>query len=157
MSAAQILAQHRLAIVALMESVPGIGVVHPEEPYARTQSAFQAAYMADVDGSGAQQLRGWYVHRVTTRETSPSVGRWVNVHTWRLQGFMALATPGSGLEWDALVEAVREAFRQDLTLGGISQPLDRTQGVQVVANTPVMFAGVLCHSAQLQLQTTALF
>lgn len=152
------LAQHRAAIVDLMATVPGIGIVHPEEPYAKTQQAFQAAYLWDLPGGG-QQLRGWYVVRTKTRETSPSNGRTVNVHSWKLQGFMALGDAGSGVEWDSVVEALRAAFRADPTLGGVAQPgpLNQTSGAQVVSSLPVVFAGVLCHSTQLELQTYAFF
>lgn len=151
-------AQHRLAIVALLESVPSAGIVHPEEPFARTNSAFQAAYEW-TDPDDHKQLRGWHVTRTATREFSPSLGRTINVHTWKLQGFMALNYPGSGLEWDAVVEQIRAAYRADMTLGGESLPgpLDQPTGMQVMGTAPVMFCGVLCHGTQLQFQTYAIF
>ena len=46
------------------------------------------------------------------------------------------------------VEAIRDALRADLTLGGVVMLPDKddTAGPTVVAG-PVLFAGVLCHSA----------
>lgn len=151
-------AVHRNALVSLLESVPGAGIVHAEEPYAKTQAAFQAAYAWDLPGGGTQ-LRGWFLHRDATRETAPNVGRWMDAHTWRIQGFMALSSPGSGLEFDALIEQIRAAYRADVTLGGASEigPLGQPAGIQLISSRPVLFAGVLCHAAQLQLQTYAYF
>lgn len=154
------LAIHRNAIQALLASVPGAGIVHLAEPYAKTQAAFQTAYQWTAPDD-TKQLRGWFIVRVKTRETAPSAGRTTNSHTWKLQGFMALAGDGvlSALEWDEVVEDIRAAFRNNPTLGGVAQPgpLGQQDGAQVVGSAPVMFAGVLCHATQLELQTHALF
>lgn len=151
-----VLQLHRMAIVDKLDSVPACGIVHSEEPYARTQAAFQAAYAWEV-GDGTTQLRGWFLRRTGTREMTLGVGRVMNAHTWRIQGFMALQTPGSGIEFDELIETIRQAFRLDETLGGVSQPgpLNNPTGVQVIDSGPVIFAGVLCHGAALQMQTYA--
>ena len=150
------LAAHRAAIVAMLQAVPDVGIVHDEEPYAREQAAFKAKYLW-TDGSGQQQLRGWYVVRTGTRETTLGVGRVLNVHTWRIRGFMALMPPDSGKTFDALVEAMRQLFRDDETLGGDVNPgpLSTQTGLQVVDRGPVAVSGVLCHCATLQLQTYA--
>jgi hypothetical protein len=150
------LAAHRAAIVATLRAVANVGHVHDEEPYAREQAAFQSFY-AWADGTGKKQLRGWYVVRTATRETTLGVGRVVNVHTWRIRGFMALQPPGSGVAFDDLVEAMRKPFRDDETLGGVCEPgpTQPQTGLQVVDSGPVMFTGVLCHSATLTLQTYA--
>ena len=147
---------HRAAIVATLLTVPDIGVVNDHEPFARAQADFQRLYLWTPPG-GQQQLRGWYVRRTATRETTLAVGRVLNVHTWRVRGFMALQEPSSELVFDALVEAARGVFRADETLGGVAQPgpLNTATGLQVVDSSPVMFTGVLCHSATLQLQTYA--
>lgn len=151
-----VLQLHRIAIVDMLEAVAGIGIVHPEEPYAKTQAAFQAAYQWEQP-DGSKQLRGWFLRRTGTSEVTLGVGRVLNSFNWRIQGFMALQTPGSGIEFDELVESIRKAFRNDETLGGVAQPgpLNKPTGVQVVDSSPVMFAGVLCHGAALQLQTYA--
>lgn len=142
------------ALVALFASVPGAGVIHPEEPYARSQADFQAMYLVD-NGQGGKVLRGWFLRRVSTRETEGGNGRVINVHTWRLRGFMALQAPDSGRRFDAVIESLRDAYRANPTLGGAAQvgPIGQPTGIQVMDSNPVMFAGVLCHSATLQLQT----
>lgn len=150
------LQQHRAAILAKMLTVEQLGRVHDEEPYAREQAAFQALYLWDI-GGGQKQLRGWHFRRTATREVTLGVGRVMNAHTWRMQGFMALQTPGSGKAFDDLVEQLRDAFRADETLGGVTVPgpINQPTGLQLLDSTPVMFVGVLCHAATLQLTTYA--
>lgn len=147
---------HRAAIVAALASVPDMGHVHDRERYARDESAFRALYLF-TPASGAEQLRGWWLRRASTREYSPNVARTINVHTWQIRGYMAFAdAQGSELVFDALVEQFRAVVRDDPTLGGVCQPggpEGEDDGVQVTDAGPVTFAGVLCHSVLLQLTT----
>lgn len=151
------LALHRAAVVAKLRSVDSVGVVHPEEPFARQEAAFRALYGWD-DGYGTKQLRGWFVRRTNTAERELGLGRVMNTFTWAVRGFMALDSDReSGQVFDELIEAIRKSFRLDPQLSGTVDPGplgDRT-GVQVTDAGPVMFAGVLCHSASLSLQTFA--
>lgn len=144
------LADIRTAIVATMNTVPDIGLVHRYERYAKLQNKFRTLY---VTGG---EVRGWYVRRTATRETSPGRGRYVVVHDWLIRGFMALDDLAATEEtFDALIEAARDAFRADETLGGViaGTNVDNRAGAQVTESVPVMFAGVLCHSARLALTT----
>lgn len=147
-------ASHRAAIVAMLGAVPGVGLVHDEEPYARTEARFRELYQYPAEAGPV--IRGWWVRRIRTRELAPHLGRVINVHTWRIRGFAALdSDAGTGVAFDDLVEAIRRAFRLDPTLDGVAQPgpVDQPSGVQVNDSGPVMFAGVLCHSADLALTT----
>jgi len=144
----------RAAIAANLAAVPDIGMVHNYERYAKEYDALQALYVTQIDG--ANQLRGWYVRRTGRRQSSPSLGRYVITESWLVKGFMALADDTeSELVFDALCEAVIEAFRADETLGGAVASTvmdDGTAGLQMDCG-PVMFAGILCHSASLTLST----
>lgn len=139
---------HRTAIVALMNAVPSIGLVHSEQPFARQEAAFRALYL--WTGGTAPQVRGWYVRRVRTAETALATGRIQNVHTWQIKGFMALEGEATALTFELLVEALRKAWRADPTLGSALAPgpLGET-GLQVQDTNPVSLAGVLCHSVTL--------
>lgn len=152
------LALHRAAIVAKLRSVEAIGIVHDEEPYARSEGDFRAMYAWD-DGYGEPQIRGWFLRRTGTLERETAIGRTLNTFSWEIRGFASLdSVRSTGKAFDDLVEAVRLAFRLDPQLGGAADPgplSDRT-GVQVADAGPVMFAGALCHSVKLQLQTHAL-
>lgn len=146
----------RAAILAVVRAVPDIGWVHDRERYLREEGKFKALYLVDRPG-GKQQVRGWWIRRSATEERTINLARTVSVDTWTLRGYMALEDDSATeLEFDGLVEAIRDAVRVDGTFGGVCDlnPLDdETEGVQVMDAGPVMFCGVLCHSAVLQLRT----
>lgn len=148
------LATIRAAIVAALGSVPNVGLVHSYERFAQHEKAFRDLYQ-----SGGQLL-GWNVRRRATRESSDALGRWTVTHEWRISGFMALNdAAATELEFDDLIEAARDVFRADETLGGvvattvIGDGPDDPAGLQLLESGPVMFCGVLCHSARLALFT----
>ncbi|AWI78583.1 hypothetical protein CEW87_03935 [Parazoarcus communis] len=146
----------RAAIVGLLNAVPGIGVVHAYERYAAKHPELRALYVVQT-GAGTEQLRGWYVRRLSFRvERDGMDGRRVFT-TWLIRGVMALQdSTQSELEFDALVDSIRRAFEDDATLGGaVTSTLtpDGEIGAQLTGAGPVMFAGVLCHAADLTLTT----
>ena len=73
----------RAAIVATLEGL-NIGPVHGWERYASTNAALLALYSTDG------VLGGWYVRRVRTSESSPSLGRHVERIEWEIRGFLGL-------------------------------------------------------------------
>ncbi|HSV78904.1 MAG TPA: hypothetical protein VLK85_06815 [Ramlibacter sp.] len=150
------LAEIRAAIVAKHQAVPNVGVVHDRERYTREETKFRELFVTTPAGAD-KQVRGWWWRRVATRETTVSTGTVMNVHTWECRGYMALAdAESSELAFDALIEAFRDAVRADPTLGGVCEQNameGEEDGVQVMDAGPVLFCGVLCHSAVLQLKT----
>lgn len=148
-------ATHRAALKALIESIHQIGRVHAYQRYAREDSAFQALYLHTLP-NGKKQLRGWQISHVAVAERFIDVGRVVNEHSWVIRGYLALDdAAATELTFDTLVEDIRTAVRADPTLGGLStgEPIGDEDGVQKRDAGPVMFCGVLCHSALLTLQT----
>lgn len=156
------LADTRAALLALLRAVPAVGLVHATERYARNESAFREAYLYThtdpaVDAFGEDShIRGWYVRRAATAETTVN-GRIMNEHTWLVRGFLAFQDEiESELIFDEMIERIRDAVRVDSSLGlpGLigAQPFQE-RGVQVASVGPVMFAGVLCHSAALEFKT----
>lgn len=150
-------AQIRDAIVAVHAAVASVGPVHKYERYSNVEDKFRQLFVVEPGGGQPKQIRGWWWRRVATREAKVSTGTTVNVHTWQCRGYMALADDqASELVFDGLVEAIRAAFRANPTLGGVcdQNPLEGDEdGVQVLEMAPVLFCGVLCHSATLQLKT----
>ena len=141
----------RQAIVAVIESVPGAGHVHDRERFADNDKALKALY-AHPDGT----LKGWFVRRLSTREDSPAVGRHVVTHRWQIRCFMGFVDGvASEHAFDDLIEAVRDAFRADETMGGlaVSTIIDEAAGLQLDDAGPVLFAGLLCHAARMTLYT----
>lgn len=151
------LAQIREAIRARVAAVANIGAVNDYERYTDQMSALRTLYVASIGGS--DQLRGWHIRRLRKNESYIDLERWVVVNHWQIRGFMALDdATGTEKTFDNLVEAVCDAFDTTPTL--VAEPnyaeviLDEeSAGVQVPESGPVMFAGVLCHSARLTLAT----
>jgi len=129
--------------------------VHEYERYTRNMSDLVAMYKSgDADNP---RLHGWYVRLVATKEVFVNVSRWSIWHTWRMRGFMALDDADqTELLFDDAIEAIRDDFREDMDLGGLVAECvaeNGESGVQMISSGPVMFAGVLCHSAELGLTT----
>lgn len=148
----------RDALRDLIATVPEVGQVFNRERYFREEKKFQDLYTFTPAG-GSKQVRGWYVRRRSTLERSLGIGRNLEVHTWQVRGYMSLNDElESELVFDQLIETMRAAVRADPTLGGVCEqsPIadgDNTDGLQLLDSSPVLFCGVLCHSALLELRT----
>ena len=142
-------------IKAMFEAVAGVGKVHAYERYTQKQSDLVEFYKDTASG----RLLGWHISRVATREVYIDIGRWVIDHDWKIRGFMALDDADATQQtFDTLIEAIRDAFRADSSLGDlvfstVIEEKNNQAGVQVEEVAPVLFAGVLCHSARLALTT----
>lgn len=137
----------RAAIVAKLAAVPGIGRVHAYERYSATDKAFRNLYVTDG------VLLGWHVRRVACKEDA-AFNQVTTV--WELRGVAAIVdAQASELAFDALIDAIRDAWRDDPTLGGaVLYPRSEDAVVPELADAgPVLFAGVLCHSARLKWTT----
>jgi len=147
----------RAALVATLAAVPDAGVVHAWERYAKDLGRLRALYVAQLPEG--DQLRGWYVRRLAFQVTRNGAGRAFVHTTWLLRGLMAVSDEAqSELVFDDLVDAVRRAIEADPTLGGAVQTtlFEKELGAQLQAAGPVMFAGVLCHAADLVVTTETL-
>lgn len=142
----------RRAIIERLEQIEYIGIVHDHQPYIKTEAALRDLYTED------RLLLGWHVRRVATQEIAGSIGQWIETHTWVIWGVMALGDDGrSENDFDALIESIRDVFREDQNLGGVVSltETDDGAGIQVEKSEPVFFCGVLCHSVQLLLRTVS--
>ncbi len=148
---------HRAALVALLLSVPDIGRVHESVRFAREESDFHQHYVWALQG-GMHHVRGWHLGSPTTARSSWGMGRVRLRHTWPIRGYLSLnVDERSSVVMDRLCEAIGQAHEADRTLGGVStaeEALDGgLSGLQKVEAGEVLFCGVLCHSALLQLET----
>lgn len=96
--------------------------------------------------------------RISSAEYDKVQARSIEQLQWRIQGVMALDdAAASELAMDGLIEALRDAFRDNDTLGDTVAtcilPDDSEAGLQQDDGGPVMFAGVLCHGVRLHLNT----
>lgn len=144
--------QIRDAIKAKIITVANVGTVHTYERYAANLATLKALYLTGT------RLLGWHIRLQRTQRSSEMRGRVAIVHTWLVRGFMSMDDADTTeLTFDALVEALQNAFAADETLGGVvSQSVledGSVAGLQRDDSGPVMFCGVLCHSAKLRLPT----
>lgn len=144
------------AIVATMNSVPNIGAVHDYERYAKDSATLRAHYGARIDG--VDQLRGWFVTRLSVRNARNGFGGPLVTTIWQVRGYMALNdAEASEKTFHALIQALIDAFWADQDLGGTvisTQTADpNAAGLTLEDAGPVFFSGVLCHSARLTLRT----
>ncbi|WP_423458031.1 hypothetical protein [Ottowia sp. VDI28] len=156
------LAASRQALLEVLRAVPAVGVVHDCEVYASEDKGFKAAYRytntdASADAFAAEpHIRGWYIRRFATAEVNANA-RILNEHTWHVRGYMSLKSAiDSELIFDELIERMRDAARMHGTMGvssALGASTAQERGVQVINAGPVLFAGVLCHSAVLELKT----
>ena len=148
----------RDAIVATLAGVAGIGQVHGWERYAKDKSGLSRLYIAQ--GEDGDQLRGWYVRRLGFRRERNGGGRPRVFTRWQIRGFLAIRDEErSELVFDQLIDALVAAFAADPTLAGTVIGCwdgDGAAGPQLEASGPVMFAGVLCHAADLLLTTESI-
>jgi len=142
----------RAAIRDRMLTVPGLGIVHAYERYAKQEKAFADLYLHD-DDAGNKRLLGWHIRRVATREFAYSSLQNRVEFDFVLRGWMALED-GRQTEilMDGLVEQLRAAWRGDPSLNGLfNAPIPDGQpvGLQLVESQPYMMGGVLCHGVRL--------
>ena len=151
----------RSALLGVLGAVPAIGIVHSRERFASSEAEFRKLYQyipaqADDAFGTDPHVRGWYVRRTATTEVNAN-GRILNEHRWLIRGYMAFKDAvESELIFDDLVERIRAAVRVDTTLGLpglLGGSIESERGVQVASAGPVMFTGLLCHSAMLELST----
>lgn len=149
-------ATHRAALVSLLNSVPDIGRVHEYQRYSREENTFRGLYLFNAPPM-QPHLRGWQVSHTGQERRTLGVGRVLKQHFWTLRGYLVLNDGfASELVFDDLCEAIADAYQADPTLGGVNTAEmfgDGPDGVQKRDAGPVLFCGVLCHSAVLQLET----
>lgn len=160
------LAPVRTAIKNKIAGVANMGVVQDYERYTKEASKLLTLYQSAAQGGN--RIYGWFVSRRATRELYQDIGRWIALVDWSLTAYMGL-DDGDATEklFDVQIELVRDAFRDDDSLGGIvangvSLIVDSgggtpTRGVQVIDVDKVLFANVLCHRARCSLTTVIYF
>lgn len=159
-------AQIRDALLARLKATPGLGehlgVVHAYERYSTNPRGLVPLYRP---GPGPSEIRGWFLRRLTARPRVAS-NLYLDVEIrWRLRGYLSIEDDkASELAMQELAERIMADLWSipDETLGGLVLTLGPRQGDregtewgwQLVEFQPVVFAGVLCHMAALELTTT---
>lgn len=136
----------RAAIKAKLESIPSIGKVHDYERFAKAEKDLIDFYRDQ------KRIQGWLIQRVGLRKTELSTGLYAVRSNWEVRGYLSLEdSAASELIFDALVDLVIASLSNDITFGKVASYFD---GYEIKATVqPVMFCGVLCHSAIISFDT----
>ncbi len=152
--------QLRNWIIAQLNTVANIGTVHGYQRYADREKALADLYQYNG------RLHGWFVRRLSVVDTVENGRNNQEKTTWLIRGYLAINdATASELEFDSLLDTIRDVFfRTENDYENIAGQLikftdnattgEQQVGFSVLDSQPVMFSGVLCHSAVCQLVTT---
>jgi hypothetical protein len=141
----------RAQIKTVLEAVSGIGAVHDYERYPRSLGDF---FLAMTSGSPSK-VNGWVIHRESTRSSRVTLG--VNgqierVHVFKITGFYQLDdADGSEKDFQALLDAVFDEFKEDSGLGGTAFRSDLLQVENVTVTSVDEMGADLYHIAECSL------
>jgi hypothetical protein len=145
----------RARIKTVVESVTNAGVVHNRERFIPNWDDLKTLFTVTIDG--VTTLRGWMISlRRVTQEVETFQGggdaETTSVaYLYRLRGFASFVDADSSeITWAALVFAISKAIQEDATLDAYVWERE-TPAVAGIELGESMFAGVLCHSAELAL------
>lgn len=168
----------RTAMKARMDSISNIGRVHEYERWSKRTDTMRDLYAWEQDSDAVQnhvdgadqdddhshaggrndhgeQIRGWFIRRPGNVDLWGATTCITRNEDWEIRGFMSLRDgEASELDFDDLVEAVMYAFFDEgNVLPGVRLVSnDSGAEVRLIQAIPVMFAGVLCHSAVIGLR-----
>ena len=134
-------------IVDTLEDVSGIGVVHAYERTSRSPAKY-LELMRDTDGA----VNGWTVRRRATasmRYDSNIIIR--DTHRFEISGIYGPVNDSSASEstFQALVDAIKDAFKADYTLNGKCEQIGQ---IQIEDVDFIEFSDTLYHVAVLSLE-----
>lgn len=145
----------RAAIKAKLDGIADLGQVHDRQRWAKDAKTLADLYRSATHG----EIRGWDISWESLSETDGHVDdAGVEVIRWVIRGRIGFEdADGTEKVLEALVDAIRAAFKADQTLGGVVAQISDPDGgefaVQVAEYGPIRFAGALCWSAELKLLT----
>lgn len=135
----------RNAIVAKLTAITGIGKVHGYERYAAQQSKLKDLF--EING----RILGWVVRRSGFKKTAIADAIFTVRSQWSVRGYMSLDDAAqTEILFDTLADLLQATLANDPTFGIASWVPDYE--LKAVLE-PVMFFGVLCHSATITFDT----
>lgn len=147
----------REQIKVILQGVPGVGVVHD-----RIRWASEAQKMLNLFKDSEGRINAVMFRRDKMAKTSVSLeAQKMRAHVWLIIVIRAFSDEKSSeLEFDDLLTEIEERFDDYDTLNGTCMSCDMAYGpmadqsnIQIELVEPRMFGGVLCHYAELRLQT----
>jgi|SRR6516225_6792725 len=143
----------RNAIVARMNSVDEVGVVHEKTIYANSQDTFLDNFATIIDGN--RQIRGWWVSPPTVfSAANPNIEFNVETDTldYAVHAVMGMSiNSDSETEFTDLVYRTRDALRV-MVDWGLTEVIKFSTIVTVPTLDLRQFGSVLCHYCELHVQ-----
>jgi hypothetical protein len=137
----------RTQIFSILSGVSDIGKVYDYERWAADWVQFINLFKTTIDGE--DQIRGWEIGRKSAPEKIFTMGLNLRDHAFVIRGYMRVNdASASEKTFNALIEAIADAFRDNFTLNGAAESHD---WIQVDTIEFRLFGGVLCHYAELSL------
>ncbi len=105
----------RAKIKTTLQGVSGIGAVHDYDRYSRSLAEFFKL----MSGGSPAKINGWMIHRGKTPAQRDNAATIQRAHTFTITGIYELDDENASEKtFQALLEAIFEAFKSDITLGG---------------------------------------
>lgn len=137
----------RASLKALMESVPGIGVVHDYDRWVSDSEQLVNLFKVNPDDEAAP-LHGWEITREGILSIARVSTRVKATYGYVIKGYYAMR---DAVESEKLFQMVIDS----IVVKFLDSPIANTEGhplPSVPKITPYMFAGVLCHYAEVRIQ-----
>lgn len=143
-------------IKAELEAVSGIGVVHNRQRWTIDQDRLKALFgkVETVNGEEITRINGWTITRAATPEQRVTGGESTRQYLFIIRGYFSMtdhdtAADASEQIFQELIEAICARFRAKPDLDDLA---DSCEPPQVAAVDYRLFAGILCHYCELQLE-----
>jgi hypothetical protein len=136
------------AVNSILSTVQDVGKVFSYVPFVRSDDVFKALFK----NQATSDIRAWTITRSETQSSAQAVHSDQDLHTILIRGYMAVANDkGTETTFQNLVESVRSTFRANrkLTVNAVNNCFE-CQPISCMV-THGVFAGVLCHYAELRL------
>jgi len=142
----------RTRIKTVLDTVTNVGKTHDYLRWAVLQSDFEALFKTTIGST--DQIRGTEIaYRGFTQE-EPHLGRDANqyrTHRFQLDSYLGFDdSAATEKTFAALAEAICNALDADATLNSVSLSLYRNPTQLTIDER--LFAGILCHHAQIDLE-----
>lgn len=142
------------ALAAIIEEVPGIGMVHARDRYSPDWTKFLENFK-----SAEGKINGCLITRKTTVKQRRTIGEVERGHILVIRMIYGLQDAANSAEaFQLLVDAVEAAVDADETLAGTCEttnpdwgPMAEAVGLQIDTIDIRIFGSVLCHYAECRL------
>jgi len=141
----------RTAIYNILGAVADIGKVYDYERWAADWTAFINLFKTTI--GAVDQIRGWEISRrsVGEKQAVIKIGSQAHEddHLFVIRGYMGVSDANATEKtFNALIESIRTAFRDNRNLNGACERHGRIQAPIIEFR---LFGGALCHYAELNL------